>query len=62
MVALPIKTWPISRKQADFINSKWWLTGICAGRGFGKTKAGCIVILSRAKKDDPWMAISPITT
>lgn len=49
----------IYRKQADFATSKQWLTGFCGGRGTGKTWIGSFAIQQKAKRDEPWMCVSP---
>lgn len=54
-----IRPIPIYRKQNDFCESREWLTGFCGGRGTGKTWIGSYNIQNRARRDEPWMCVSP---
>ncbi len=59
MAVKAIRPVPIYRKQADFVNSKAWLSGFVGGRGTGKTWVGSYTIQQRARGGDPWMCVSP---
>lgn len=50
---------PVYRKQNDFFESDKWLTGFCGGRGTGKTWAGSYYVQTKARRDEPWMCVSP---
>ena len=49
----------MSRKQALFCRSKKWLRGLCTGRGFGKTRIGCMDLLMRARNGQSLLVVSP---
>lgn len=59
MTALAIRPVPIYRKQADFNELTEWLRGFVGGRGTGKTWTGSYCIQRTAKRDEPWMCVSP---
>ncbi|MCD0459126.1 phage terminase large subunit [Roseiconus lacunae] len=59
MVALSLRPFPIYSKQAEFLQTDAWLTGFCGGRGTGKTYIGSYDIQMTAKRDEPWMCVSP---
>jgi predicted phage terminase large subunit-like protein len=50
---------PISQVQADFLASNEPITAMVCGRGGGKTFIGSYRIITRAKHNDHWMAVSP---
>ena len=45
--------------QARFAASKAFFVGFVGGRGAGKTYIGSYKVLTQAKKDEPWMCVSP---
>lgn len=53
---LPIAVY---NKQAEYIDSRAWITGFCAGRGAGKTKVASQKIILNAKDGDPYICVSP---
>lgn len=59
MVAFAIQPLPISRAQAKVIGSTAWLTGFVGGRNSGKSRVGAMRIAWEAKRNQPWMAVSP---
>lgn len=59
MVSTLIRPVPIYRKQADFVATAEWLRGFCGGRGTGKTWIGSYAIQRWARRDEPWMCVSP---
>ena len=56
-----IRPVPIYTKQADLVQSMRdvWLSAFCGGRGTGKTWIGSYAIQRTAKRDEPWMCVSP---
>jgi predicted phage terminase large subunit-like protein len=50
----------MSPKQRQFHQCDSWITGLCTGIGFGKTRAGATsVMLSIEQPGESWLAVSP---
>lgn len=62
MISLPhdsVGVQPISKVQAEFLQSDEPITAMVCGRGGGKTFIGSYRIITRAKNGDQWMTVSP---